>query len=180
MDSPSRNIEIKAKVRDLVGIISKAKELSGKEAIKLNQKDIFYHSSSPSNRLKLREENGSGTLISYSRPDVEGPKLSKFKKCQVNDPSALSAVLEDALGLKGVVKKQRYLFLVGQTRVHIDEVEGLGSFMELEVMLRDSQSVEEGQKIAQDLMSQLGVSETDLLAGAYMDMLLKHSETASN
>ncbi|XP_046665248.1 uncharacterized protein LOC124357464 isoform X3 [Homalodisca vitripennis] len=179
MDLPSRNVEIKAKVRDFESIILKAEEMSGKEPIKLNQKDIFYHSFYRENRLKLRDENGCGTLISYSRPDLEGPKLSKYKKCQVNDPSALSAVLEDALGVKGVVKKQRFLFFVGQTRIHIDQVEGLGNFMELEVGLRDTQSVEEGQVIAQELMSQLGVSETDLLAGAYMDMMQKHSETVS-
>lgn len=81
------------------------------------------------------QNNCKGVLISYDRLDSEGPKLSKFKKCEVPNYCELSEVLEDALGKRGVVKKQRLLFLVGQTRVHIDKVEGLGDFMELEVSL---------------------------------------------
>jgi predicted adenylyl cyclase CyaB len=70
-----------------------------------------------------------------------------------------------------VVRKKRHLYLVGQTRVHLDEVEGLGEFMELEVVLRPGQSDSEGQSITQDLMILLGVRQEDLLEGAYMDLL---------
>jgi predicted adenylyl cyclase CyaB len=73
--------------------------------------------------------------------------------------------------VRGVVRKRRYLYLVGQTRVHLDEVEGLGEFMELEVVLRPEQSDAEGQAIARDLMTRLGIREEDLLEGAYMDLL---------
>ena len=76
-----------------------------------------------------------------------------------------------ALGVRGVVRKKRTLYLVGQTRVHLDEVEGLGDFMELEVVLHPGQSDAEGQVIARDLMTRLGVAEKDLLEGAYMDLL---------
>jgi len=76
-----------------------------------------------------------------------------------------------ALGVRGVVKKKRRLFLVGQTRVHLDEVDGLGHFVELEVVLRVNQSEEQGRKIAQELMRQLEISESDLLSGAYVDMI---------
>ena len=69
------------------------------------------------------------------------------------------------------VKKTRWLYMVGQTRVHCDTVEGLGDFMELEVVLEDDQSVEDGQKIADDLMSQLGIDQTKLIKCAYMDLL---------
>ena len=70
-----------------------------------------------------------------------------------------------------MVKKTRYLYLVGQTRVHLDDVEGLGQFMELEVVMGEGQSDAEGQAIAEDLMSRLGVERGDLLEGAYMDLL---------
>jgi predicted adenylyl cyclase CyaB len=70
-----------------------------------------------------------------------------------------------------VVRKTRYLYLVGQTRIHLDEVEGLGQFMELEVVMREGQTEAEGQAIAQDLMASLGVERGDLLEGAYMDLL---------
>ena len=71
--------------------------------------------------------------------------------------------------------KTRYLYLVGQTRIHLDDVEGLGQFMELEVVLEEGQSDADGQRIAEVLMSALGVESEDLIDGAYMDLLEKPS-----
>jgi adenylate cyclase class IV len=71
---------------------------------------------------------------------------------------------------RGVVRKTLSL-LVGQTRVHLDDVEGLGQFMELEVVMQEGQSDAEGQAIAEDLMARLGVEGSDLIEGAYMDLL---------
>jgi len=65
--------------------------------------------------------------------------------------------------------------LVGQTRIHIDEVEGLGSFLELEVVLQEGQQPEEGMAIATALMEKLGVKKKDLIAGAYIDLIKKRS-----
>lgn len=73
--------------------------------------------------------------------------------------------------MRGVVRKVRRLYLAGQTRIHLDDVEGLGHFMELEVVLRPGQSEAEGQTIAKTLMEKLGVIESDLLECAYMDLL---------
>ncbi len=83
----------------------------------------------------------------------------------------MKSALSVALGVRGVVRKTRTLYLVGQTRIHLDEVAGLGDFMELEVVLHPGQTDEEGQAIARDLMTRLGVEEKDLLEGAYMDLL---------
>jgi adenylate cyclase class IV len=71
----------------------------------------------------------------------------------------------------GLRSRRRLKYLVGQTRVHLDAVEGLGEFMELEVVMRPEQSDAEGQAIARDLMTRLGVREEDLLEGAYMDLV---------
>jgi predicted adenylyl cyclase CyaB len=73
--------------------------------------------------------------------------------------------------VRGVVKKIRYLYMVGKTRIHLDDVEGLGHFMELEVVMGEAQSDAEGQAIAKDLMRKLGVREDALLEGAYMDLI---------
>ena len=83
----------------------------------------------------------------------------------------MKLVLERAYGIRGVVKKTRYLYLAGQTRIHVDDVEGLGQFMELEVVLREGQGDAEGQAIAEGLMASLGVERADLLEGAYMDLI---------
>ncbi|HET9912673.1 MAG TPA: class IV adenylate cyclase, partial [Anaerolineales bacterium] len=82
-----------------------------------------------------------------------------------------------AYGIRGFVRKTRYLYLVGQTRVHLDDVEGLGQFIELEVVMREGQSDAEGQVIAEDLMERLGVARSDLLEGAYMDLLESSAES---
>jgi len=164
------NIEIKARARDFSEIKLKAEKLSDFPVEVISQEDIFFNVAQ--GRLKLRIlAPDRAQLIYYTRPDQEGPKRSDYHIAETSDPENLKRVLELAYGIRGVVKKTRYLYLVGQTRVHMDDVEGLGKFMELEVVMREGQSDAEGQKIAEGLMASLGVERGDLLEGAYMDML---------
>ncbi|CAN9508389.1 unnamed protein product [Ophioblennius macclurei] len=166
------NVEIKAKVSDVEQFAQKAAQLSQSDGTIIRQHDTFFKCNN--GRLKLRDlMDGSGQLIFYERPDTDGPKLSRYSISPTKDPQSLQTVLADALGVKGEVKKERRLFLIGQTRVHLDSVEGLGHYMELEVVMRPEQTVEEGQQVAEDLMQQLGVSQQSLVTGAYMDLLLK-------
>ena len=164
------NIEIKAHARNFEEIRRRAEDLSDTPVKVIPQEDTFFNT--PQGRLKLRllgEEKGQ--LIYYTRPDQEGPKRSDYHISYTSDPANLKRVLELAYGIRGVVRKTRYLYLVGQTRVHLDDVEGLGQFMELEVVMEEGQSDAEGQAIAEGLMADLGVEKTDLLEGAYMDIL---------
>jgi predicted adenylyl cyclase CyaB len=163
------NIEIKARARDFEGIKSRAEKLSDTPVKVIPQEDTFFNT--PQGRLKLRVLASGAELIYYDRPDQQGPKRSDYHIAHVGDPENFKRVLELAYGVRGVVKKTRFLYLVGQTRIHLDDVEGLGQFMELEVVMEDGQSDIEGQKIAEDLMSALGVGRDDLIDGAYMDLL---------
>ena len=164
------NIEIKARVRDFGEISARAERLSDTPVQVLPQEDTFFNT--PQGRLKLRIfSSNQGQLIYYTRPDQEGPKRSDYHISHTSDPENLKRVLALAYGIRGVVRKRRYLYLVGQTRVHLDDVEGLGQFMELEVVLQEGQSDAEGQAIAEDLMASLGVERGNLLEGAYMDLL---------
>ena len=168
------NIEIKARVRDLTGIQSRAEKLSDTPVEIIPQEDIFFNVEK--GRLKLRIlKPDQSQLIYYTRPDQDGPKRSDYHITRSSDPQNLRRVLELAYGIRGVVRKTRYLYLVGQTRIHLDDVEGLGQFMELEVVLEEGQSDGDGQRIAEDLMSALGVERDDLIDGAYMDLLEKPS-----
>ena len=167
------NIEIKARVRNFEEMKSRAEKLSDTPVQVIPQEDTFF--TTPQGRLKLRVLGDHSQLIFYTRPDQEGPKRSNYHITRSNDPENLKRVLELAYGIRGVVKKTRYLYLVGQTRIHLDDVQGLGQFMELEVVMGEEQSDAEGQKIAEDLMSALGVERGDLIDGAYMDMLEKPS-----
>ncbi|XP_033752612.1 adenylate cyclase CyaB-like [Pecten maximus] len=171
------NVEIKAKLHDVEGVKKISAELSQSPGETLVQEDVFFFS--PNGRLKLRTiKDVQSELIFYDRPDKLGPKFSDYSKTDVVNPESLKETLRQAMGIKGVVKKVRKLYMVGQTRVHVDHVEGLGDFMELEVMMEEGQTAEEGQKIAENLMDKLGVKQSDLLSGAYMDMILQKSDAA--
>ncbi|MGB8212999.1 MAG: class IV adenylate cyclase [Anaerolineales bacterium] len=166
------NIEIKARIRDLEGLRRRAEGLSDTPVQVIPQEDTFFHTSQ--GRLKLRRlKPDLGQLVYYERPDQEGPKLSNYQISETNDPEGLKTALRLALGVRGVVRKTRYLYLAGQTRIHLDDVEGLGQFMELEVVLRGNQTEAEGQAIAEGLMARLGIRKEDLLEGAYIDLLEK-------
>lgn len=164
------NIEIKARVQNFAEIRSRAERLSDTPVQVIPQEDTFFYT--PRGRLKLRQlAPDRGQLVYYERVDQSGPKRSDYSIFETHDPAGLKATLSMALGVRGVVRKTRYLYLVGQTRVHLDEVENLGQFMELEVVLQPGQTEWEGQAIAEDLMGKLGVQPADLIEGAYMDLL---------
>lgn len=175
------NVEIKAKLhtqKRFEETKQLAQKLSDQPMQVIVQEDTFFPSSS--GRLKLRVFSPeAGQLIFYDRADDAGPKQSFYDLADTKEPQKLKSVLTKALGTTGVVAKTRYLYMVGQTRIHLDEVKDLGYFMELEVVLKDSQSAEEGTAIAKDLMQQLQVGEEDLLQGAYMDMLVKPAEAGA-
>jgi|LakMenE18May11ns_1017448.scaffolds.fasta_scaffold9540019_2 predicted adenylyl cyclase CyaB len=164
------NVEIKARVADLPTVEALVALMTDTPPQRLKQRDTFFRCST--GRLKLRElETGEGELIFYARPNVTGAKQSEYEITPVADAVSLKSVLRQALGETVVVEKTRVLYLVGQTRVHLDTVVGLGAFLELEVVLRPDQSPTEGHEIADDLMSRLGIREVDLIATAYADML---------
>ncbi len=164
------NIEIKARVDDFEALKARAESLSDQPLKIIPQEDIFFNTEK--GRLKLRVlAPDLGYLIYYERPDQDGPKRSDYHLAETRDPESLKTTLSLALGIRGMVKKTRHLYMVGQTRIHLDEVEGLGRFMELEVVMQAGQSDAEGQAIAEDLMRRLGVREDALLEGAYIDLI---------
>ncbi len=164
------NVEIKARVTDPKAMRSRVESLGTTAPEELVQIDTFYNA--PTGRLKLREfADGTGELICYQRPDDPGPKVSSYFRAPSSDPSSLRGVLSRSLGVRATVRKRRTVFLLGQTRIHLDQVEGLGSFIEFEVVLRDGQSVSDGERIAANLMDALSVSPADLLPHAYVDLI---------
>ena len=166
------NIEIKARVHDMARLRARAEAISDTPVQVIPQEDTFFHT--PKGRLKLRQlQPDQAQLVYYERPDQDGPKRSNYHIFETSDSQGLKTALSLALGIRGVVRKTRFLYLAGQTRIHLDDVEGLGQFMELEVVLREGQSEAEGQAIAEELMTRLGVQKEDLLEGAYMDLLEK-------
>lgn len=138
----------------------------------IHQEDVFFPCES--GRLKLRIfSRTSGELIFYRRTDEKGPKTSHYSITKIEDPIKLREIMEKAFGVRAVVKKTRLLFLVGRTRIHIDAVEDLGDFIEIEVVLDGSEDESMGEKEAITIMQDLGVDETNLIEGAYVDLIEK-------
>lgn len=166
----ARNIEIKARVADLAALRERAAALAAEGPLEIAQDDTFF--SCPAGRLKLRAFSGSrGELIFYRRSDEHGPKESYYVRTPTSEPETLRQTLALAYGVAGRVRKRRTLFLVGRTRVHLDDVEGLGDFMELEVVLTEGESAEMGIREAEELMKRLGVEASQLIDRAYVDLL---------
>lgn len=168
----ARNVEIKAQVDSLDAIEPLAAALSGQEPVSIAQDDTFF--TCANGRLKLRAfADGTGELIFYRRADDTGPKESFYVISPTDSPDTLREALALAYGVIGRVRKQRRVFMAGRTRIHLDRVEGLGDFLELEVVLRDGESAEAGMQEARTLMAGLGVAPAQLLSGAYLDLLAR-------
>lgn len=173
----ARNIEIKAKINHLAEFESRAEAISGDTPTLITQSDVFFPCAHGRLKLRLLGET-LGELIHYQRPDQPGPKLSDYSISITDRPQDLRATLSAALGELAVVNKLRRLYMAGRTRIHIDTVEGLGDYLELEVVLAEGESVIAGELEADQLMDALGIEKSDLIEGAYVDLLLQAASQA--
>ncbi len=165
-----RNIEIKARIASVEALLPRAQAVAGGEPLLIEQDDSFF--AVPHGRLKLRQfADGSAELIHYQRADTTQAKASDYVRVPVTDAAALREALVRGCGLLGRVRKRRWLLLAGATRIHLDRVEGLGDFVELEVVLGDEQTDAAGVAQAERLMHELGLANAPRIAGAYLDLL---------
>jgi len=172
----ARNIEIKAHIESIEGLRPKAAAIADDGPIEIIQDDTFFKCES--GRLKLRAfSNEEGELIYYRRSNQQGPKESFYLRSPTSTPDSLRESLTQAYGEAGRVEKHRTLFLVGRTRIHLDNVKGLGHFLELEVVLNDGELAQTGIREAQSLMARLGIESSQLVEGAYVDLLAKQGQT---
>lgn len=169
------NVELKARARNLAKLIETAARLSDSPPVRLDQDDTFF--ATPAGRLKLRVIDSTdgggrrGELIFYTRADAPGPRESAYIIASTPEPDPLRDVLAAALGIAGRVRKTRTLYLAGQTRIHIDDVEGLGAFVEIETVLRPGQRSDEAAAITDRVAAALDIREADLVDRAYVDLL---------
>jgi predicted adenylyl cyclase CyaB len=171
-----RNVEIKARITDLSQLRERIESIADRGPRVIHQEDTFFRCSN--GRLKLRRfSEQECELIFYQRPDTTQPIESRYSRASSHEPDALIELLAQAIGVRGAVQKRRTLYWLGQTRLHLDEVEGLGPFLELEVVLEPSQSTSEGVEIADQIMKRLRIQEKDLIESAYIDLLeQRHKE----
>jgi homotetrameric cytidine deaminase len=163
-----RNLEIKARDPDPRRSLEAALALGAEDQGELTQRDAYF--AGARGRLKLRRQTpGDAELIQYRRPDEAGPRTSEFRVVPVTEAQALEQALDAALGTLVVVEKQRRLLLWEGVRIHLDEVDGLGAFVELEAPDDGDQ-----ESKVERLTDALGIE--DPIPGSYSDLLLDSPE----
>jgi homotetrameric cytidine deaminase len=171
MPAPRRNVELKATDPDPVRSLDVCRELGAEDRGVLRQRDTYFRV--PSGRLKLREEEpGGASLVQYDRVDAAEARESRYRLVPVSDPVETRAALEAALGTLAVVDKERHLLIWQGVRIHLDNVAGLGSFIELEgVAEEDSDLLAELERVTQ-LTEALDIAPERILRTSYSDQVL--------
>ncbi len=170
MTEPSRNVELKAHDPDPARTLERALAAGARDEGLLRQRDTYFHVAA--GRLKLREEEpGGATLIAYERPDAAAERVSRYRLVPVPDPGALRDALAAANGVDVVVVKRRHLLMWETVRIHLDEVRGLGSFLELEAVAQPGGDLRREHEQVAHLREVLEIRDEALRAGSYADAL---------
>jgi adenylate cyclase, class 2 len=167
---PPINAEVKARCADAGAVRRFLNNNNARFAGTDHQCDTYFNTTN--GRLKLREGNIENNLIYYERGDEAGPKTSVFMLTPVTDATPLKYSLTQAMGVKKVVRKKREIYYIGHVKFHIDEVDGLGSFVEIEVCSTGTSfTSEELQQQCEMYIQQLNILPEHLLRYSYSDML---------
>jgi len=135
-----------------------------------HQTDTYFNV--PAGRLKLRSGNVERNLIFYRRDDAASPKRSDVWLAPCPEPAPLLELLTAALGIRCVVEKRREIYFHGQTKIHIDEVPSVGSFIEVEVIADPNHADPNDMRATCEAwMQRFGVRQEDLVSSSYSDMI---------
>src|ERR671918_1554171 len=171
----SRNIEFKARDPRPARTLELALGLGAEDRGEIAQTDTYF--ARARGRLKLREQRrGDAELIKYRRSDAPGARESEYRRVPAADGPALREALDAALGILVVVEKRRRLLVHDDVRIHIDEVEGPGSFLELEAVVPPDSDLSAEQNKVSRLQAELDVGDDYLVAQSYSDLLLDTPE----
>ncbi len=170
-----RNVEIKANCPDPGHVREVLRNLESDFKGVDHQIDTYFHCAS--GRLKLREGNIERALIHYRRSDQAGPKRSDVTMFEIQSSGELKTLLIRALGVLVVVEKKREIHFVGNVKIHLDEVEELGNFVEIEAIADEKTNSEAALRAqCETFMERLGVMPEHLIERSYSDMLLENAE----
>ena len=166
------NVEVKAWLPNLGVAIERLRNLSASDPEVLSQDDHFY--GVPRGRLKMRSEgDGHCELVYYRRDNARGPRVSSYFREALEDPVAKDAELRHRFGRGINVRKERLVFILRGVRIHVDKVEGLGNFIEIEVPVTLPAEYPRAHAIAANLLKELQIAEADLVAESYEELLAR-------
>jgi adenylate cyclase class 2 len=165
-------VEMKTKVNDLEGVRSKLSLLDAKYIGEFHQIDTYFETSE--GRLKLRETNSQdyAEIIFYERPDIAKIKKSHILLIRARPPDIAKKLLDKFLPTKLVVEKTREIYTLEKIRVHLDQVKGLGAFVELERPTKDEiGEINKSKSMLANIGAKLGFKDEDFEALSYADLL---------
>ena len=166
----ARNLELKARCPDPARVAEVVKQLGARLEWTKRQVDTYFHVRQ--GRLKLREQDGKpAELIAYHRANETDVRASDYEIVIVPDPAALTSALTRTLGVRVIVAKRRTLYLWHNVRIHLDEVERLGSFLEFEAVISPEHSEPVSSERLDRLRDALQINADDLVAVSYSDLL---------
>ena len=165
----AKNLEFKVRYDSLDNLLPKLQDLNAEFKALIHQQDTYFHN--PKGRLKLREipESDEGWLIYYERPNNEESRYSIYQLCQIPQSEQLKNLLTLSLGIKTIVKKERSFWLYNNTRIHLDRVEGLGDYVELETVFQ-GQSDSEARQEHHHVKTMLELNFADPIALSYSEL----------
>lgn len=171
-----RNVEAKFRLASLQAARQTAIRIGFEPRDTYDQVDTFFIT--PRGKLKLRQQSSAGAdnkamLIYYSRDDLGGLKLADYEIITVDKGDAAHLMLAQACGVRAQVRKHRALLMRRNVRFHLDQVEKLGDFGELEAVLSESDSPEASRREVGEILAALGVDQSDLIEVSYFEMLDK-------
>ncbi len=171
-------VELKARVDSLEPFREKLESLKAERVGVFHQVDTYFEV--PQGRLKIRETDGEdegAQLVYYERPDVEGIKQSRVFVAELPKPQFTKKFLGAALRVKAVVDKQREIFRLEGTQVHLDTVRSLRTFVEFERPAQDTpEAALEARETLLKLMRTLGIKPESLQKGSYSDLLAEQAK----
>jgi len=166
-----RNVELKARLDSLPAARDVAQQLATQPPRTQVQTDTYFNCRQ--GRLKLREiQDQFAQLIWYARDNEPRPRTCDYQLLDVEDPASLRQMLAGALGIRGVVRKQREIYLHHNVRIHLDRVEELGTFLEFEAVMRPAQDVVQGEAQLRELSERFAITPDQLLSQSYGDLIL--------
>jgi adenylate cyclase, class 2 len=168
--APRRNVELKARDDDLGRSLEICRVLGAADLGEIRQRDTYFNVARGG--LKLREESpGQTHLIQFERADKPQQRESRYRIVIVEDGPGLRAVLEAALGVRVVVAKCRHVHVWRDVRIHLDEVDGLGTFIELEAVAPPESDLTREHALILELREAFAIVDARLLSHGYADQL---------
>lgn len=168
------NIEIKARCSDLNKVRDILKQQDSNFKGVDHQKDTYFNANN--GRLKLREGNIENNLIHYERINTPGSKESKFTLYKTEVDSNLKTILENAIGNKCIVEKDREIFFIDNVKFHLDTVKNLGTFIEIEASNKNNKLTKDKlQEQCNFYIKLLQINPKDFISDSYSDLIQQNN-----